>query len=338
MTSLFLRIVRQMKNDKRVLVLMLAAPLLIITLLYLLLGESPYQPVIAVDSSIRTELKTALAEQDAKIITVEEKTSEDDFLRNNSADAFVTFDSKGMHVRMLESTSTKVSKISDVLKKAIVKVNPAGNMDFTFIYGKTDDTVFDSLGYMLLGVLSFFFVFIISGISFVRERTTGTLERLMLSPVSRAGVIFGYGAGYGFFAALQGVFIVLYSKYVLKMDFTGSVLLAILVMILIALTAVLTGALVSIFANSEFQVMQFIPVVFIPQIFFSGIIPIDTLPFNLGKLAYIMPVYYGCSSLKDIMIKGYGLDKIWFGPVMLLIFSLVLLFLNTEALRKYRKI
>lgn len=338
MTSLFLRIVKQMKNDKRALVLILFAPLLMMTLLYFLLGESSYTPVIGVDKTINTQIKSALEEQDVKIVTVDENTSVDEFLEKNAADAVITFDREGIHVRMLEINSTKVSKISDVLKKAIVSINPAGGMEFTYVYGKTSDTVFDSLGYMLLGVLSFFFVFIISGISFVRERTTGTMERLMLSPISRAGVIFGYGTGYGFFAALQGTFLVLYSKYVLKMDFSGSVPLAILVMILIALTAVLMGALVSIFANSEFQVMQFIPVIFIPQIFFSGIIPIDTLPLGLGRLAYIMPVYYGCSGLKDIIIKGYGIEKVWFGPTMLLAFILVLLFLNTEALRKYRKL
>jgi ABC-2 type transport system permease protein len=57
--------------------------------------------------------------------------------------------------------------------------------------------------------------------------------------------------------------------------------------------------------------MQFIPIVVIPQIFFSGLLAIDTLPYDLGKLAYIMPVHYGCIALKDIMPKGYGINEIW---------------------------
>lgn len=57
--------------------------------------------------------------------------------------------------------------------------------------------------------------------------------------------------------------------------------------------------------------MQFIPIVVIPQYFFSGLIPIDTLPYGLGNLAYIMPVFHGCSALKGIMIKGSGLMDIW---------------------------
>ncbi|MDF2566932.1 MAG: transport system permease protein, partial [Oscillospiraceae bacterium] len=200
------------------------------------------------------------------------------------------------------------------------------------------DTMFNSLGYVLLGILSFFFVFIISGISFVRERSSGTLERLMLTPISRLSVVAGYTVGFGIFAAIQSILIILYTKYALGITFEGPLLLAILIMILLAFTAVSMGALVSIFANSEFQVMQFIPVIIIPQMFFSGLIPIDTLPFGLGKLAYIMPVYYGCTALENVMIKGFGIEQIWQYLLILLAFILVLFIINTLALKKYRKI
>ena len=208
----------------------------------------------------------------------------------------------------------------------------------SFVYGKSNDTMFNSLGYVLIGFLSFFFVFIISGMSFVRERTTGTMERLMLTPISRVALVAGYTIGYGIFAALQSALIILFTKYVLHMEYAGSVLLAILIMVLLSFTAVLVGALVSIFANSEFQVMQFIPVVIIPQFFFSGLIPIDTLPYGLGKLAYIMPIYYGCSGLKEVLIKGSGIEGIWSYLAMLSAFIIVLFIINTEALRKYRRL
>jgi ABC-2 type transport system permease protein len=327
-----------MKNDKRTLGLILFTPLLIVTLLYLLLGESTYQPVIGVTESLMPDIVTSLEEQGAELVIVDKASDQDRLLEDNDVDAVISSDRTGLQIRMLEGNSAKVKKVTDLLKEAAAKLNPAGSMQVTYVYGKADDTVFDTLSYMLLGVLSFFFVFVISGISFVRERTTGTMERLMLSPVTRTGVVFGYGIGYGIFASLQGVLLVLFTKYVLKIDFIGSVPLAILMMILMATTAVLLGALVSIFANNEFQVMQFIPIVIIPQIFFSGIIPIETLPMGLGKLAYLMPVYYGCAGLKDIIIKGYGIEKILLYPTMLLVLNVVLIFFNTMALRKYRKI
>jgi ABC-2 type transport system permease protein len=109
-------------------------------------------------------------------------------------------------------------------------------------------------------------------------------------------------------------------------------------MILMSMSAVCIGAFCSIFANNEFQIMQFIPVVIIPQIFFSGLISLDTLPYHLGILAKIMPVYYACDALKAITIKGQKLAEILPDVAALLIFIGLFFILNTFALKKYRKI
>jgi ABC-2 type transport system permease protein len=93
---------------------------------------------------------------------------------------------------------------------------------------------------------------------------------MLMTPISRVDVIGGYTIGYGILAALQSVVIILYSAYVLSIHIEGSVGLSILVMILMAFSAVSIGALVSIFANNELQLVQFIPVVVIPQIFFCA--------------------------------------------------------------------
>lgn len=337
MRSLIIRIVKQMHNDKRSLAIMLIAPILIMSLLFLLLGESSYEPIIGVDGSFKGEVLESLKEQQVKIVTLQDEDI-DVFLEENNADAVVSWDKNGINIRMLEENSTKALKITEALKKAMEKINPIGSMNMSFIYGKSDDTMFNSLGYILIGFLSFFFVFIISGMSFVRERTTGTMERLMLTPISRIGLVAGYTIGYGIFATIQSVLIILFTKYVLHMEYAGSVLLAMLIMVLLSFTAVMIGALVSIFANSEFQVMQFIPIVIIPQFFFSGLIPIDTLPFGLGKLAYVMPIYYGCAGLKEVLIKGSAIEGIWSYLAMLVAFIIVLLIINTEALRKYRRL
>ena len=337
MGSLIIRIVKQMHNDKRSLAIILIAPILIMSLLFLLLGESSYVPIIGVDENFNVKVLEALKEQNVKIVTMKEEDI-DVFLEENSADAVISMDKNGINIRMLEENSTKALKITDALKNAMEKINPVGSMNMSFVYGKSNDTMFNSLGYILIGFLSFFFVFIISGMSFVRERTTGTMERLMLTPISRIGLVAGYTIGYGIFAALQSVLIILFTRYVLHMEYAGSVLLAMLIMILLSFTAVLVGALVSIFANSEFQVMQFIPIVIIPQFFFSGLIPIDTLPFGLGKLAYIMPIFYGCRGLKEVLIRGSGIEGIWSSLLILAAFIIVLFIINTEALRKYRRL
>lgn len=179
-----------------------------------------------------------------------------------------------------------------------------------FLYGAVGDSMFNSLGYVMLGVISFFFVFVVAGISFVRERTTQTMERLMTTPVRRCEVVvLGYTLGFGFFAVLQSVMLLLYAFWVLGLTIAGSVWVAALTMILLAMSAVRIGAFFSIFSENEFQVMQFIPVVVIPQIFFSGLISLDALPYHLGAVARVLPVYYACDALKTITVRGGSLGK-----------------------------
>lgn len=364
MKGIVLRIIHQMKNDRRTLALMVVAPLMILTLLFFLLSESDYRPTITIDASLPAPLVTALQEQDVNLVVLEDKMAwvddaEKISLAENSAltakadleasdadarlttgesDALVRLDQNGLHIRMLEADGTKLSHVSTVLKKALIALNPSAGMTVSTIYGDANASVFDSLAYVLLGLLSFFFVFIIAGISFVRERDTGTLERLMISPIRRVSVVGGYTVGYGLFTILQSILMIAYSHYILRLDIVGSIPLAMFVMVLLAFSAVSSGALVSIFANNEFQVMQFIPIVVIPQYFFSGLIPIDTLPYGLGNLAYIMPVFHGCSALKGIMIKGSGLMDIWPALTALLAINLLLFTLNVFALKKYRQL
>jgi ABC-2 type transport system permease protein len=247
-------------------------------------------------------------------------------------------DSGGIKIRMLESDGTKLAKITDAIKQAMAGMNPASVMDVSYIYGEAKASMFEDLMFVLLGVISFFLIFLYSGVSFIRERTTGTLERFMQTPIRRYQVVLGYTAGFGIFAVIQSVLITLFCQYVLQMKIEGSVVLCIFIMILLAFAAVATGTLVSIFANNEFQVVQFIPIIVIPQIFFSGLIPIDTLPLHLGYLAYGMPIYYGCSALKNVILKGYGISQVWDCLLALLVFIFFLSVINTFALKKYREI
>ncbi len=338
MTGLILRIIRQMKNDKRSLGLLLIAPLLIMSLLFLLLGDSDYRPVIALEENFPILIENALAEQEVDIVSLTEGEDADAMLESGEIDAVISMDADGVTVKLLEVDSVRISKINDALKAAVATLNPSGNVEMEFLYGAAEASLFDSLGYVFLGIISFFIVFLLSGVSFIRERTTGTLERMMLTPIRRFQVVLGYTLGFGLFAVLQSIVIVLFFLYVLGMAFVGSVTLVIFIMILLAFSAVATGTFISIFANNEFQMVQFIPVIIIPQIFFSGMIPVETFPLHLGYLSYIMPVYYGSTALNEVIVKGYGIMDIGSYLLALFVFIAVLSVLNTLVLKKYRQI
>lgn len=161
---------------------------------------------------------------------------------------------------------------------------------------------------ILVGFFVFFFVFLISGIGLLRERTTGTLERLLSTPIRRGEVLTGYLAGYGIFAVIQTVIVVVYAVNVLDIPLAGSIWNVLLVNLLVALVALSIGILLSTFASSEFQMVQFIPVVVIPQVFFAGILPLDGMADWLQALAVVMPLYYAGDALTGVMYRERALE------------------------------
>lgn len=212
------------------------------------------------------------------------------------------------------------------------------SIDFKYVYGNSDTSFFDVFSPIFIGFFVFFFVFLISGIGLLRERMTGTLERLMSTPIRRSEVITGYLAGFGLFAVIQTLIVVEYSINILDITIKGSIWNVLLINLLMAFTALSLGILLSTFATSEFQMIQFIPVVIIPQIFFSGIIPVESMAGWLQVIAKILPIYYGADALKGIMYKGLGLSGIGRDVLALVLFSVVFITLNIFALKKYRKI
>ena len=335
MKALLLRILKQLKNDPRTLALMLVAPFLIMSLIYLLLGDSDYRPKVAtydMPSSFTEPLTTS-----AEVKTLQDTALANTWLESDSADAIVWAEGHTICIRVLESNSKSGAAI-EAVQETFSDMLPAGRVSIQTIYGSQDDTYFASMAYVFLAVLAFFFTFIVSGMALVRERFTNTLERLLMTPIRRWQVVGGYVCGYGVVAMVQVVLIMLFTVYVLQVPVAGSIGLCLIVMLLLGICAVELGALVSIFANGEFQVAQFIPVIIIPQIFFTGIIPLDMIPYGLGNLCYLMPMYYGATPLKHIMQQGAGFTDIlpWLGG--LLLFIVLLFVINTLSLKKYRKL
>ncbi|MDP4120515.1 MAG: ABC transporter permease [Bacillota bacterium] len=345
MLSLAKRVIQQIIGDKRTLALIIFAPLLLLTLLYFLLGNTTYTPTIAIkENALSPAFVSQLKSEDVKIVDISSSNENaNDYLKNHKDVDAVLEVSKltGANITMFES-SVKSGKAMEVIQTAIQNtaknIIPIAKVNINYVYGNTNDSTFSSLGFVFLGILSFFFVFIISGMALVRERSSGTLERLLMTPIRRRQVILGYSVGYSVFAVIQAILIVLYCIYVLKIHCEGNALWVILVMVLMAISAVVFGAMISIFSHSEFQVVQFIPIVLVPQIFFSGLIPLDTIPYYLGNLCYITPVYYGCTAIKRVMVEGGGFCDIWMFIVALLAYTFILCVLNTLALKKYRKL
>lgn len=335
MRGLVKRICKQMRNDRRSLAMIFVIPLVIITFLYFLLGENYVEINVAVLGSNDKIEEVIKDSDDCKLVKVKDDKKAKDILKDGDADAVIDIEDN-MKIYMLESNAAYMGKVKGLLNDIQEDVMHQEPMETEYVYGDKLETQFEQLSYVLLGVICFFLVFLIAGISFVRERTMGTLERFMLTPIGKIKVVLGYTIGFGIFGMIQSVIILLFVHYVLGVAFEGSVLYAVIIMILLAFTAVSIGEFVSIFANNEFQVIQFIPIIIIPQIFYSGLLSLDGMPYHLDKLSYIMPIYFGCTGLKKVLINGQGFVEIVPYIGILLAFIVVFSILNILSLKKYR--
>ncbi len=120
------------------------------------------------------------------------------------------------------------------------------------------------------------------------------------------------------------------------MVLVGSIWIVLLINLLLALVALSLGILLSTFAASEFQMIQFIPVVVVPQVFFAGIFPLEGMANWLQAIGKIMPIYYAADALKGVMYKGFTLSEISGNIFVLIIFAVVFIVLNIFALKKHR--
>jgi len=234
-----------------------------------------------------------------------------------------------------QATSTKATSMTMATKSTSQKTPKITNH---YVYGDKDTGYFAKMLPILMGFFVFFFVFLISGMALLKERTSGTLDRLLATPVKRSSIVFGYMLSYGVLAILQTVLIVLVTVWMLGIEVVGNMLSVIVINLILALVALAFGILLSTFANSEFQMMQFIPLVIVPQIFFSGIIPLDSMAAWVKDISYIIPIKYAGDAVTDIIMRGTSIWQLGSDIGILLIFLVVLTVLNIVGLKRYRKV
>ena len=195
--------------------------------------------------------------------------------------------------------------------------------------------VLDYIAPALLATLALFFSFLLTGISFLRERSQGTMERLMASPVSRPDIVIGYLLGFFIFALTQSLIIVLFTLYVLGVNYRGDLWQIFIFQIVIITGAVNLGIFVSTFARNEFQMVQFIPLIIVPQIFLSGVVwPVEQMPDYLQWFAKILPLRYGVDGLREIMLYGKSLLDVGFDLLVLIGFAVITSLLAALTLRR----
>ncbi|WP_125568838.1 ABC transporter permease [Companilactobacillus insicii] len=361
--SITKRVTKELLRDKRTLALMFLAPMFILFLMKLVFSVNSTTSVNIATVNVQSGLVSDL-DKVSHIDTHKYSLSKaNDALKNGTVDAVVRYKNSEYYVTYANTDASKTNATKAALKSSII-VNNMGQLKRSllrfqsqvpqvpektsksgaikihnkYLYGDKDTNFFDKIVPILMGFFVFFFVFLISGMALLNERTSGTLYRLLATPVKRSEIVFGYMLSYGFLAILQTLIIVLFTIWALNVEVVGSVFYVILINFVLALVALAFGILMSTFAKSEFQMMQFIPLVVIPQIFFSGIIPMDSMAQGVKFISYILPMKYAGDALTGVVMNGYSIGQIIIPILVLLLFLVVLTILNIVGLRKYRKV
>ena len=321
------RLLQQFRRDRRTLALLFVAPLVILALLGYLLrggGSSPAVGVVNEDSGpVGGAVATQLLKSSKVSASQMDRPTADDGLRAGTLAGYVLFPADfSLRARQgviapeihLEGTqpgpaAAVVGAVTGALQGALASSGTRVAPKVFYLHGGPNLDSLDYLGAVLIGLIVFFLVFIVTSVSFLRERTQGTLERLMATPLRRGEIVIGYMLGFGLVALVQSVLVLLFTLYVLHIHNQGGVGLIFVLVALLAVGAVNLGIFLSVFARTEFQAVQFIPLVIAPQVLLSGIFfPVTSEPVPLQYLSNVLPLTYAVYGLREVMLKGSDLS------------------------------
>ena len=194
---------------------------------------------------------------------------------------------------------------------------------------------FDRVGLMMLAIFPFVVMFLVTSITMLRERTSGTLERLLTTPIHKADLLFGYGLAFSIMAALQSLVATAVAYWIFDLDIQGSPGLVVMVAVINAVLGVALGLLCSAFARTEFQAVQFMPVVVVPQILLCGLfVARDRMNEVLESISNVLPLTFSVDALQEIAANAEATEQLWSDAGTMLAIVVGVLVLASLTLRR----
>lgn len=195
--------------------------------------------------------------------------------------------------------------------------------------------IFNRIAPALLGIFPFVIMFLITSITTLRERTGGTLERLMALPIAKLDLVLGYMLAFGLLAAVQALLASMFLLYGLGLDISGPPWFLVVMALANSLLGTALGIFVSAFARTEFQAIQFMPAFIIPQILIGGLLmPIATMPQALEVVAHALPLTYAIDSLNEIAANPQVTNQAWRDLLIVVSFMAAAVLLAGLTLRR----
>ena len=198
----------------------------------------------------------------------------------------------------------------------------------------TGTPVFDAIGPALLGVFPMVVMFIVTSVATLRERQSGTLERLLTTPMGKGDFMLGYAGAFGALAVVQAVIATGFAVWVCGLGVAGPVWLLVVVAVFDAVLGTALGLLASGFARTEFQAVQFMPAFLLPQFLLCGLlIPRDQLPTVLQWVSNVLPLSYAVDAMQEL-VGSADQGEVWRDVLVVAVFALAALGLGAATLRR----
>jgi ABC-2 type transport system permease protein len=365
------RVFRDVVNDKRSLAMLFLAPIFAMCVfgvafsgdvegvnVIIVNQDQGYTPAFGNTTYLSEKIISHL---DTKVVNIENMNSTDEArekVANGHASAVIIFPENFTRNSMLKTLNSSYPDNGQILiqgddsitnvKNAILKtvnqalsdtmaeegVKPAINVTSDPIYGQDADFV----DFFVPGILAFvvyLLTTILTLITFVGERSSGTLERVLASPVTEGEIVTGYAITFGTFGIIQVALLLSIAILVFNIMVVGNVLLAFLAVAILAVTCQALGILLSSLAKRPEQAIQFFPFVILPAFLLSGVFwPIQAIPEWLRPFSYLVPPTYAVDACRAVMLKGWGLDMIWPDLLALILFAIVFMVLAVYTLRR----
>ncbi|HVH63776.1 MAG TPA: ABC transporter permease [Candidatus Dormibacteraeota bacterium] len=352
------RLLEGFRRDRRTLALLFVAPLIILGLLGYLMRGSSTAPAVGIDNQdsgpVGSTVAAALGQSSLIRTSAISASDGDSRLKDGSLAAYIVLPSDFSQQAQSGTIAPQVhlegsqpgvdGPVLQALQQALIKLAsqaPGRGVNFdpqvTRLYGGKSYDTLDYFGAAFIGLVVFFLVFVITIVAFLNERSQGTLERLMASPLRRAEIMLGYMIGFTVIALVQSVEVLVFALAVLKIHNAGNVFVIFGVEALMAVVAVNLGIFLSMFARTEFQAVQFIPLAIVPQVLLSGIIfPVSSEPKALQYLSDVLPLTYAVNGMRDIMVKGadFTWSSLQLDTGVVAVFAILLIAAGTATLRR----
>jgi ABC-2 type transport system permease protein len=364
------RVFRDISNDKRTLIFMLLAPIFAMFVFGVAFsgdvqnvnviivnhdqGLQTPNGTISLSNNIISNLNTTVLnitymnDENAAVTQIEDGkdyaviTFPDNFTKN--AYMGLTNPSSGLNTQITIQDDESIPNIKNAIQGTVASaitttiqnqgIKSPVTINTDAIYGENAQFI-DFFVPGIMAFVVFLLTTLLTLLAFVGERTSGTLDRLLSTSLRESEIVSGYAIAFGVIGTIQAAFLLTVALLVFKIIVVGNVLLAFLVIALLAVVSQALGILLSSLAKREAQAVQFIPFIILPVFLLSGIFwPIQAIPTWLRPFSYLVPPTYAVDAARSVMLKGWGLDKIWPDVIALIIFAVIFLLVAVWSLKR----